>query len=126
MVAASQLWRSRCSVKPPMLQTSQHTNDCPLDHACTGHAAQHTTRGAASCAPALPHCWGDSLAHLQIAWKPVCELLGVLGYLVVQVDGSGVLEPFILLIHRSLHLGVTVPHTDCHDARKCLHAESDL
>ena len=59
-------------------------------------------------------------ADLEVARQPVCELLCIQRYLGIQVDGGGVLQQLALALHRINYPGVTVPHADCDNARKCL------
>ena len=58
--------------------------------------------------------------NLEVAGHAVCQFLGKLCDLVVQIDGGGVLQQ-VCLVHNSLHhLGVAMSHADSHDARECL------
>ena len=59
-------------------------------------------------------------AHLEVAGHPVSELLGILGVLVIEVDGRDVLQQLTLLIHRCDHLRVAMPHAHGYNAGKGL------
>jgi hypothetical protein len=59
-------------------------------------------------------------ADLEVPWHPVSQLLGVLRNLVVEVDGGGVLQELVLLVHSLYDVGMAVAHADCDDASESL------
>ncbi len=59
-------------------------------------------------------------ADLQVPWHPVRQLLGVFRYLVVEIDGGGVLQKVVLLVNSLHHLGMAMAHADRDDAGKSL------
>ena len=66
----------------------------------------------------------SSQAHLEVAWKPVRELLSIQGNLRVEIDGGCVLQQLALALHCINDLRMAVPHADCDDACKGLQSAS--
>lgn len=58
--------------------------------------------------------------YLEVSRHLVRQLLGILCYLVVEVDGGGVLQQLVLLVDSCNHLGVAVTNAHGHDACKGL------
>lgn len=63
-------------------------------------------------------------AYLEVPWHPIGQLLGVLRNLVVEIDGGGVLQELVLLVHSLHHVGMAVAHADRDDASESLRCSS--
>jgi len=58
--------------------------------------------------------------YLEVPWHLLCQFLGVLCDLVVEIDGGGVLEQLALPVDGRDHLGMTVAHAHGDDPGKRL------